>query len=176
MRAKNVGTLAPAAILIVALSSLAGCALPPPDTLQSPTPLPHGGGKYPCPYSASGVLTPWAQRAIESDRGGAKAGAFAAEMAVGAIPVAGDLFAEHVGQEMVKSAAVKAAGGREFMRGTSDQSFDELDDLAVWHYVNFSTAAEFNTLQKFLTELYPYLAENYGNAVRHAKRKGKPGE
>ena len=173
MRAKSL-TGGPVAVLVVAVSSLAGCALPPPDTLQSPTPLPHGGGKYPCPYSASGALAPWAKRAIESDRGGAKAGAFAAEMAIGAVPIAGDLFAEQVGQEMVRGAAVKAAGGRDFMRVSSDQSFDELDDLAVWHYVNHSTAAEFEALQKFLTELYPYLAENYGNAVRHAKRKPGP--
>jgi hypothetical protein len=172
MRAKSLNALAPAGTLVVAMLSLAGCALPAPDTLQSPTPLPHGGGKYPCPYTASGVLTPWAQRAIESDRGGAKAGAFAAEMAIGAVPIAGELFAEQVGQEMVKDAAVKAAGGRDFMRVTSDQSFEKLDDLAVWHYVNYSAAAEFKTLQKFLTELYPYLAENYGNAVRHARRKG----
>jgi hypothetical protein len=74
---------------------------------------------------------------------------------------------------MVRAAAAKAAGGRDYMRATSDQSFDQLDDLAVWHYVNYSTAMEFNTLQKFLTELYPYLAENYGSAVRHARRKGK---
>jgi len=74
---------------------------------------------------------------------------------------------------MTRDSAVKAAGGRKFMRSSSDLSFNKLDDLAVWHYVNHSTAPEFKRVQKFLTELYPYLAENYGNAVRHAKRKDK---
>ena len=128
-------------------------------------------GKYPCPYTAAGELAPWAKRAIDADRGGARAGAMAAGMAVGAVPIAGDLFAEKVEQDMVTSAAVKSAGGRAFMRSTSDQSFDKLDDLAVWHYVNYSTVPEFKRVQKFLVELYPYLADNYGNAVRHAKRK-----
>ena len=92
-------------------------------------------------------------------------------MGIGAIPIAGDFFAGKVEQDMVKSAALKAAGGSKFMRDTSDQSVDKLDDLAAWHYVNFSKAREFKTLQKFLVELYPYLAENYGMAVRKAKRK-----
>ena len=163
-----------ASIILLGSSFVAGCALPPPDTLVSPTPLNHNRGKYPCPYVASGALAPWADRAVRSDRGSAHAGAMAAGMGVGAIPIAGDLFAEKVEQDMVKSAAVKAAGGSKFMRDTSDQSFDKLDDLAAWHYINYSTEPEFKALQKFLVELYPYLADNYGNAVRHAPRKSKP--
>ncbi len=95
----------------------------------------------------------------------------AAGMGIGAIPIAGDLFSEQVEQDMVKSAALKAAGGSKFMRETSDQSFNKLDDLAAWPYINYSTAREFKSLQKFLVELYPYLADNYGMAVRKAKRK-----
>jgi hypothetical protein len=159
------------ALLIVGMSYVTGCALPPPDSLVSPTPLNHNRGKYPCPYVASGALAPWADRAVRSDRGSAHAGATATGMAIGAVPIAGDLFSEQIEQDMVKSAALKAAGGSKFMRDTSDQSFDKLDDLAAWHYINYSTAPEFKSLQKFLTELYPYLADNYGNAVRHAKRK-----
>jgi hypothetical protein len=157
--------------VILATAWLCGCALPPPETLVSPTPLAHNRGKYPCPYVASGALAPWADRAVHSDRRSAHAGAAAAGTAIGMIPIAADLFAEKVEQDMVKSAALKAAGGSKFMRDTSDQSFDKLDDLAAWHYINYSKAREFKKLQKFLVELYPYLAENYGMAVRRAKRK-----
>ena len=165
------GFVTAAAGLIFGASWMAGCALPPPESLVSPTPLAHNRGKYPCPYVASGALAPWADRAVRSDRGSARAGAMAAGMGIGAIPIAGDLFAEQVERDMVKSAALKAAGGSKFMRTTSDQSFDKLDDLAAWHYINYSKAREFKTLQKFLVELYPYLADNYGMAVRKAKRK-----
>jgi len=171
MRIAPIRGLMTAAVIIAAIASLAGCALPKPETLVSPTPLPDNTGKFPCPYTADGALAPWAERALKADRGGSRAGAMASGMAIGAIPIAGDLFAEKVEQDMVKSSAVKFAGGRAFMRESSDQSFNKLDDLAVWHYVNYSTVPEFKRMQKFLVELYPYLADNYGNAVRHAKRK-----
>ena len=174
MRAASIRGLIIRGVVVAAIASLAGCALPKPETLISPTPRPDSLGKYPCPYTADGKLAPWADRALNAKRGGARAGAMAAGMAIGVIPIAGDLFSEKVEQDMVKSNALKFAGGRRFMRESSDQSFNKLDDLAVWHYVNHSTVPEFKRVQKFLVELYPYLADNYGNAVRHAKRKPKP--
>src|SRR5436305_1015443 len=50
---------------------LGGCALPPPETLVSPTPTQGNSGKFLNPYLVDGKLAPWADKGVHANRMGA---------------------------------------------------------------------------------------------------------
>lgn len=160
-------------IVICAAAALAtGCALPKPETLVSPTPMQGNSGKFLNPYLADGTLTPWAKKGVNSNRAATGVGAFAAGMAIDVFsPVGGGDIAEGVAKQ---HAAIGAAGGKKYMKSTSDSSFKRRQDFAVFIYANHSTKTYYKKkLLPLLNEIYPGLEEHYYNDISKAKKKPK---
>src|SRR4051812_989813 len=98
---------------------LTGCALPPPETLVSPTPMNGSSGKFLNPYHADGKLAPWADKGVHSSRLAAGVGAFAASEGIGTFDPTG--LASGAAETLIKQqGAIGAAGGQEYMKSTSD--------------------------------------------------------
>src|SRR4051812_29795476 len=76
-------------MLLAAFALLTGCALPPPETLVSPTPIHGNSGKFLNPYRADGSLAPWADKGIHANRFAAAVGGMAASEAIGIVDVTG---------------------------------------------------------------------------------------
>jgi hypothetical protein len=160
-------------LLICATCALAaGCALPKPETLVSPTPIQGDSGKFLNPYHADGTLAPWANKGINTSRaGGGIAGFAAAEAIAMFVPVAE---VSTAAEDLVKQkAAVGASGGGKYMKSTSDTSFKRRQDLTVFVYVNYSKNKEFKKLRSLLWELYPGMLQHYDGDIRNAKKKPK---
>jgi len=141
-----------------------GCtpAVPPePSALNPPAPLPDNGGKYMCPYTQDQVLARWVDKAIHAEAAssvGGAVGATAGAYALRQVPLVGGILGNMAGKEIGRAAAVSAAGGQEFIHETSDQSFNDINDLAVWMYVHYSSAETYQASQKALRGIYPAFA------------------
>lgn len=149
---------------------LTGCALPKPETLVSPTPMRGNSGKFLNPYLGDGTLAPWADKGVHSSRLAAAVGGFAASEAIGFVDVTG-LASGAAGTAIKQQGAIGAAGGKQYMKSTSDSSFDRRQDFAVYLYVNHSTKELYKKTLKLMAEIYPDMWSHYNADIRKAKKK-----
>jgi hypothetical protein len=157
-------------VLVAASALLTGCALPKPETLVSPTPIQGNTGKFLNPYRADGTLTPWADKGVHSNRMAAALGGLVASEAVGYVDITG--FASNGADQLIKQqGAIAAAGGDQYMKSTSDSSFNRREDFSVYLYVNHSTNEFYKKTLELLTEIYPDMRSFYEMDVRNAPKK-----
>jgi hypothetical protein len=138
--------------------------------LTPPTPLTNQTGAYFLPYTSKGELTEWANKVISAQIGaaiGAKAGEQAGKALTSHIP-GGGLFNSAIKNKSKEIGAVTAVGGTEFIKKTSDLSFDNLDDYAVYLHVKHSADADFASTLATVMTIYPALEKGYDAAIKSA--------
>jgi hypothetical protein len=152
--------------------------MPKPNELVSPNPIQGNSGNLMCPFTSDGTVAPWMNKAYTARFGaaigkavGAYAGKKAAEQVTGMIPFVGGYLGDKAGEAIGREAALAACGGRDFIKQTSDQSFNEVDDLAVFMYVNYSTRPDYPKIYQLTCDVYPKLEKNYTKALQKAPRK-----
>jgi len=138
--------------------------------LTAPTPLTDKSGKYFAPYGADGELTAWGKKALEANVGslaGEKAGGMAVSAAGSIIPGAGLLspFAKKKGKELGAKAAV---GGSDFIKKTSDYSFNSLEDYAVFLHAKFASQPTYRQALASTIAVYPELETTLEPAIKAA--------
>lgn len=165
-------------ITIVGSFFLVGCAMQPqmaqPSQLVAPTPIKDSGGLYACPYTQDGVLAEWTDKAMHvgaSASIGSAVGAYAGQKALSFIPFVGGYLGEAAGNSAGRAIALQAIGGEEFIKKSSDLSFNTVDDLSVYMYVNFSTNEHYSGALKATMEIYPEMKQNYYAALQKAARR-----
>jgi hypothetical protein len=150
----------------------AGCALPKPETLVSPTPVQGDSGKYLNPYRADGTLAPWADKGVRTNRVAAGLGAMAAGNAISFfVPISEVSTAAE--NTIKQQGAIGAAGGKKYMKSTSETSFNRRQDLAVYLYANHSKTKLYKKTLALVAEIYPDMWEHYDGDIRKAKKKPK---
>lgn len=153
--------------------------LTPGAELVAPTPREDTTGKFLSPYRSDGALTDWANKAIRATAGSAVAGAAAdkatdsaVNQLAGKVPggaLVGGLLKKKAKDKAKEVGAVTAIGGWDYIRKTSDISFDSADELAVYMHATHSGAdAEFAKALGAAFSVYPALKEAYEPAVRNA--------
>jgi hypothetical protein len=157
-------------VMCAASVLLTGCALPNPETLVSPAPLQGNAGKYLNPYLVDGTLAPWAEKGVHTSRLGAAMGGLVASEMIGYVDVTG-LASQGADTAIKQQGAISAAGGKEYMKSTSDTSFDRREDFAVYLYVNHSTKELYKKALELMKEIYPDMGSNYESDVRNAPKK-----
>lgn len=167
-----------ASIVIVAISLLSGCmatapTLATPDQLSnvSPRPIEGNSGEYMSPYTSDGVLAEWVDNAINAKMGsaiGGVAGAYAGQKLAENIPFVGGWLGQTVGESLGRKVALEAAGGEEFIKESSDLSFNSLQDLAVYLYVNYSSSEHYQDALEATWEIYPELKTTYMQSLYSA--------
>jgi len=133
-----------AALLFGALffGACATAPLPAPTALIVPTPITGNTGAYLSPYTSDGVAAKWVDNAVKAELGagiGEAAGSYLGAQAMGQVPLVGGLLGDYAGKAIGRGIAIKMAGGEDYMKQTSDLSFNSIDDLAVWMYATHST-------------------------------------
>ncbi len=127
-----------------------------------------------CPYTSDDVLAEWVDKAINAKTGavvGKTIGAYAGQQALNNTPFIGGILGATIGEGIGRSVAIKAAGGWEYIRETSDISFNSINNMAVYLYVNHSTHKHYNDALSATYEIYPKLQKNYAKAIRKAGKK-----
>ena len=145
-----------------------------PDQLTVAEPLTNGSGKYFLPYTADGVITDWIDKGIELEMGaniGTLIGVGLANEVLTEIPVFGAMIGKSIGDRIGKEAAINAIGGMEYIRKTSDFSFQEIDKFAVFLYAKHATHKDYKRVFEVTVMVYPELKAAYYSAIVEASKE-----
>lgn len=161
--------------------------LPPAAALVAPTPIAGNAGKYMSPFTAAGEPAAWVAKAQGSAAGavGAMAGEYVgdkvAQQATAKlatmVPVPGLGMLAGRAAKAATTAAAKGAsqgavgGGEAFIKSSSDQSFNSVQDLAVYLYVNHSSRPDYAAALQAAAAVYPDFQASYLPAVQSASLK-----
>ena len=127
-----------------------------------------------CPYTQDGVLAEWVDKAINAKMGatvGKHAGAYAGQKALENVPLLGGWLGSKAGEAAGRAIAIKASGGWEYIKSTSDMSFDSLNDMSVYLYARHSSHEHYKDALDATMEIYPKLKKGYYKAIQKAKTK-----
>lgn len=138
--------------------------------VPAPSPLTDNSGKYFVPYTEKGELTAWAEKAISAQAGaavGGKLGEEAGKKLASKVPLGG-MFAGAIKKKGKSLGAVAAVGGHEFIKTSSELSFQNLEDYAVYLHVTHSGSADYTQALATAMSVYPELEKNYTSALKNA--------
>lgn len=160
-------------VTLVLTSCVTTITLPRPQELRLPQARHDSLGRYLSPYTRDGTLADWTDQAIKIKAKGQIAGAFGTivGIALGGDPIFGTLL-KSTARDAARSKAVKALGGWEGMRRSSDTSFDSADDLAVYLYAFYSAEKTYVDALDAAMTFCPDLAERYVPAIQAARKAG----
>ncbi|TQV74783.1 hypothetical protein FLL45_07415 [Aliikangiella marina] len=171
----------PQYLLAVAFLGLMGCGEmyvppPPPAPMQvlAPQPIEGNGGEFLSPFTSDGVTAKWVDKAQSAETGaavGSAAGAYAGQKLAENIPFFGSMLGSEVGNAAGREIAIQASGGWEYIKETSDLSFNSLRDMAIWMYANHSSNKHYAEVLTATQAIYPDLKESYWSYIRSAPVK-----
>lgn len=165
---------APLLSLIIISMFFVGCATMLKTTeLQVPTPISDNSGKYLSPFTSDGTIAPWVTKGTAAKLGAAAGGYVgrkAGEKALEQVPFIGGLLGRKAGRAIGKATAMKLVGGEEYMRETSDLSFNEVDDLIVFLYSNYTTHDDWEKVYDLTKSIYPEVETRWAKAIKRARQ------
>jgi len=165
-----------AVVTVMSLFLLSGCFAQPkppsPQQVKIPQPIMDNSGKYLCPYTQDGVMAEWTDKAIGVGASGAvggAVGAYAGAKLLEQVPFVGGWLGQKAGNALGREIALKSAGGEEFMKETSDISFNTVNELSVYMYAKFSGHEHYQDALKSTMEIYPDMKQTYMRAIYAAR-------
>ena len=141
--------------------------------LEAPEPRYDTKGKFLLPYTQEGEPTEWAQKVLQAEAAklaSDKAGDMAVNSIASKVPF-GALAGGFMKKKVKESAAIMAMGGMKFIKKSSDQSFENLDDYAVFLQARHGSDPDFKLMLASAVGLYPDLEHKFAAAVKKAYRK-----
>jgi hypothetical protein len=131
--------------------------------------LDHNKGEYLSPYTSDGVVAEWVDKAINAGIGsaagsavGAAVGEQVASQALDNVPfggMLGGMLGSKVGKSAGREAAIKASGGWDYIRQTSDQSFRSLEQMAQYLVNEYGDEPTFSEVVGATKKVYPGLQD-----------------
>lgn len=165
---------------LAALAALTSCfsmpppQLPPADTIVSTVPIEGNSGQFMSPYTSYGTVSEWVKKAQNAGAAqglGSAAGQYLGGKALEQVPFVGGWLGGKAGGAMAKEAAIAASGGWNYIKDTSDLSFDSAGDLAVYIYANHGTHPDYAAATKATFGIYPEVETQYYGAILGAPRR-----
>jgi hypothetical protein len=92
---------------------------------------------------------------------GATAGAVAGQEALKQIPFVGGLIGGWAGKKIGQKIAIESVGGMDYIKSTSELSFNSSEELALYLYVEYFNGDHYNEAVKSAMALYPELKDDY---------------
>jgi hypothetical protein len=163
-------------LLALLVSACAMAPMPTPNQVVVPTPILNNTGKFMSPFTQDDVLAPWVDKAISVKAGaqvGAAVGSIAAQQAMSHVPFVGGILGDAAGSAAGRAIALSAIGGEEYIKSTSDISFNSLDDLAVYIYAKNSAHPAYADALDATMQIYPDLKQGYIAAIYKASNNGQ---
>lgn len=168
-------TIGRCSLSIFAIAILAtGCmTIPEPSEVRVPKPIQGNSGKYMCPFTSDNTVAEWVDKGVAARFGaslGATVGSYAGSKALEQVPLIGGVLGNAVGESVGRKVAIEYSGGEEYIKSTSDLSFNSIDNLAVYLYARHSSHKDYNKVFKLTSEIYPDLEKRYSRAIQKAGR------
>ena len=142
-----------------------------PSELTAPTPIEGSAGKYASPFTSDGVTAGWVTKSMSvkaAGQIGSMAGNYAGQKAMEQVPFVGGFLGKKAGEAMGRGIALKSIGGEAFLRSSTDLSFNSLNDMAVFMYVNYSSNPEYQKILDATYAIYPEFQTAYMPALQSA--------
>jgi hypothetical protein len=161
-------------IFLILILIFTGCvstphlATPAQLTRVAIKPIEGNTGEFMSPFTSDGVLAEWVDKAVNAKMGaaiGGAVGAYAGQKLAEQIPFVGGWLGQSLGNSAGRMIALEASGGEEFIKESSDLSFNNLSDLAVYMYVNHSSSEHYQDALEATWEIYPDLKQTYMQAL-----------
>ncbi len=171
---RDIGNIIKAQIILGKVMELSAKMKEQSVEIVAPDPIPDSSGRFLLPYDNDGNLTEWAEKALGAQMGaavGAKAGEQAGKALASKVPFGG-LAAGALKGKSKEMGALAAIGGVEFVKQTSTQSFNNLDDYSVYLHVMYGGTAEHEKALAAAMSIYPALEKGYDASVRKAYQQG----
>jgi hypothetical protein len=176
-----------AANLAASAAPITAVSAPAPELLASPKAIEGTTGKFMSPFTSDGVTAGWVTKAMSVKASGAvgamagsAAGQYAANKAANQmasiVPIPGMSFlAQRAGKAAGEAAgrgmALQSIGGEAFLKSSTDLSFNTLQEMAIYMYVNHSTHPDYAKIVDATTTIYPDFKAAYGPALQTASLK-----
>ena len=147
--------------------------MPIAANLVSPPPIEGTTGRYMSPFTSDGVTSGWVTESLKvsaSGQAGALIGQMAGQKLLENLPFGG-MIGEAAGRHVAREAALSAIGGEEFLKSSSDLSFNDLSEMAVYMYANHSGHAEYDKILRATYAIYPDLEDVYMQAIYNAPQR-----
>jgi hypothetical protein len=162
---RTVKTLS-AAVASVVLLQLAACAphVARPEQLTAPVAIQDNSGEYLCSITRDKTLAEWSDKMANvglASSIGSTLGAIAGEQALKQVPFVGGMLGQWAGKKIGQKIAIESAGGMDFIKKTSDLSFNTTQDLALYLYVTYFNGDHYAEAVKAAMALYPDLKQQY---------------
>jgi len=149
--------------------------------LDVPEPRYDSEGEFLFPYKDDGFITEWAEKSLTAQVG-AEAGALVGDAVAGGIASRvpfGGLAGGLIRGKSKELGSVTALGGWEFIRQTSELSFDNLNEFSVYMHAEFQGLPDYEQALAAAMAIYPTLERShkraidkaYKNARREARKK-----
>lgn len=171
---RDIGNIIKAQIILGKVMELSAKMKEQSVEIVAPEPIPDSSGRYLLPYDNDGNLTEWAHKSLNAQAGaalGAQAGEQAGKTLASKIPFGG-LAAGALKGKSKEMGALAAIGGVDFVKQTSTQSFNNLDDYSVYLHVMYGGTAEHEKALAAAMAIYPALEKGYDASVRKAYQQG----
>lgn len=169
----GVADLAEAMKILSTVSEITGALQTAGITVTAPTPLYDNSGAFLSPYRCDGTPAEWSNKAMTAGAGSAAGGAAAGALAA-KVPFVGGLFSKKAKEIGGKQGAIVAAGGMDFIKSTSDLSFNTADELAVYLQAKHAGLdPDFAKRVSAAMSIFPELKTNYTKAVQSAADSAK---
>ncbi|MDO8378039.1 hypothetical protein [Phenylobacterium sp.] len=142
-----------------------------PSALTAPAPIEGSAGRYASPFTSDGVTAGWVTKSMQvkaAGQIGSMAGNYAGQTALEQVPFVGGFLGKKAGAAMGRGIALKAIGGEEFLRSSTDLSFNSLNDMALYMYVNYSANPEYQKILDATYAIYPEFQTAYLPALQTA--------
>jgi len=97
-------------------------------------------------------------------------GAYAGQKALEQVPFVGGFIGQKAGAAIGCKIAIEASGGWDFIKSTSDMSFNSIDDMVVWLYATKSTNEHYQDVVKAVGNIYPEFKDRQWAALNAARR------
>jgi hypothetical protein len=158
---------------------LTGCAATDPASSQAaapaaanlpvPEPIYGNTGQYFSPFTEDGTVTPWVEKALTASAGagiGNAAGAYLGQKALENVPFVGGFLGGMAGKAAGREIALNVVGGWEYVKETSDLSFNSLEDMARYMAAKNSAHPQYADVLKATNGIYPDLMQAMASAYR----------
>ncbi len=162
-------------LLLVTILLLSGCGatMKSKEGLVAPTPAADMTGQFVSPFKRDGSITEWAEKSWSEEVSKNIAGNVAESAGANLGAKLGGSWGSLLGGAASKVAARKgthqaflsALGGEDYIRKTSDLSFNSLDALSQYMFIENSSHKQYKEALNSVMYVYPELEEAYEDAI-----------
>ena len=150
---------------------LVSCATAPPlpekSAVLAPIPRSDSEGEFLSPFTSDEVVAPWVSKGLEASVG-AEVGSLVGQKALESVPFVGGILGDRAGRTLGRAAAIELVGGMDYMRSTTDMSFDNVSDLIVYIWVYYEDHPSYSEVVSLVGKIYPEYSSAYYSALNNA--------